>query len=126
MRLKFLVIGPTPFTIVPILIVGYSPERLIPTWFAASMIGLPVTFALIGIIVFGKPSTLITILSLNNPQISLYKVILISVDLFAGKFPIDGSHVNAMPLLLDKYRFVFFSSYLANGSFSSLGYIILT
>ena len=49
-------------------------------------------------------------LSLNNPHISLYKVTLISTDLFAGKFPNAGSQVNAIPLFDDKYRLEFFSN----------------
>ena len=58
-------------------------------------------------------------LSLNNPHISLYKVTLISTDLFAGKFPNACSQVNAIPLFDDKYRLEFFSNCFAIGSFSS-------
>ena len=84
------------------------------------MIGLPVTLAFIGMIDFGNPSMLMIKLSLNNPQISFYKVTLISTDLLAGRFPKDGSQVNAIPLLEDKYKFEFFSNYLATGNFSSI------
>ena len=72
-----------------------------------------------GIMVLASPSILMTKLSLNSPQISLYRVTLTSTDLLAGRFPKEGSQVKAIPLFEDKYKLEFFSNYLAIGNFSS-------